>query len=276
MKITTLIENNKGSVDGLEYEHGLSFFIEINDKHILFDTGQTGAAIENAKKLHIDLAKTNYLILSHGHYDHTGGVKRLLENGTMNISSVLVGEGFFNSKYKIVEDELVFIGNSFDKGVFNEKKIPVLEVDAPKEFENGVWIFREFQNNNEFEEMNPKFVRKEQERLVLDDFKDEVSLAIQTTKGLVVIVGCSHPGILNILTTIHKSLNLPIYAVVGGSHLVDADEKRIMQTITAMKDMQIKKLYLSHCTGELAMQFLKKEFGEDFILNHTGDKITIL
>ncbi|NBK99732.1 MAG: MBL fold metallo-hydrolase [Erysipelotrichia bacterium] len=276
MKITTLIENGIGCHKELDCEHGLSLLIEVQGKRILFDTGQTEAAIDNAKKLNVNLKDIDYLILSHGHYDHTGGVKRLVKEFDCQINSVLVGKGFFCEKYKTAGEELVFIGNSFTKELFSENNMPILEVDEPKEIESGVWLFRGFEQKCKFEAMNVKFLLKDNDNFIQDYFTDEVSLAIDTSKGLVVIVGCSHPGIVNILTTIKKALDKPIYAVIGGSHLVDADEKRIEQTIVELDNLNIKKFYLSHCTGELATNILKEKYGEDYISNHTGDEIIIL
>ncbi len=114
-KITTLIENNPDENNFLLSEHGLSLYIETDEMKILFDTGQSGDFIENAEKLNVDLSDLKYVVLSHGHYDHSGGFRKLVDK-VGNSYKLIVGEKFFNNKYKLIErDTYKYNGNSFDK-----------------------------------------------------------------------------------------------------------------------------------------------------------------
>lgn len=274
LKITTLIENNSDKNNILYSEHGLSLYLEINEKKILFDTGQSGDFIKNAEKLKSDLNNLDYVILSHGHYDHSGGFRKLVED-TSKSFKLLVGNGFFNEKYKFIEGESYkFNGNSFDEEFARENEVFIKYIDEDLfNITEDVIIFSNFERKNDFEILNSKFYIKENDKYVIDDFSDEIVLGVKHEKGLVVILGCSHVGIVNILETIIQRTGMPIYAIVGGSHLIEADEMRLNNTINYLKEKNINILRLSHCTGNSAVEKLKSEFGNKFVYNNTGNII---
>jgi len=274
LKITTLIENNSDENNTLLNEHGLSLYIEIDQMKILFDTGQSGDFIKNAEKLKIDLNNLDYVILSHGHYDHSSGIIQLVEN-KKNSFKLIVGNGFFNEKYKLLEsDEYKFNGNSFDEKFININNISTKYINQDSfNITKDISLFSNFERRTDFEILNKKFYIKQNDEYVLDDFSDEIALAVKTEKGLVVILGCSHVGVVNILKTIIKRTGMPIYAVMGGSHLIEADELRLNNTIKFLKESDISILRLSHCTGENAIREIRYEFGNKFIYNNTGNVI---
>lgn len=277
LKITTLIENNSDENNILLSEHGLSLYIEIDEIKILFDTGESGDFIENADKLKIDLNNLDYVLLSHGHYDHTGGFRKLVEN-TKNSFKLIVGNEFFSKKYKLLEsDDYKFNGNSFDEKFIDENNISIKYINRDLfNITEDVMLFSNFERNTDFEVLNKKFYIKQNDEYMPDDFSDEIVLAVKTEKGLVVILGCSHVGVINILKTIIKRTGMPIYAVVGGSHLIEADELRLNNTIKFLKESDIQVLRLSHCTGENAIRELEYEFGNKFVYNNTGHVIKVL
>ena len=272
LKITTLIENNSDENNILLSEHGLSLYIEIDEMKILFDTGQSGDFIKNAEKLKIDLNNLDYVILSHGHYDHTGGFTKLVEN-TKNPFKLIVGNRFFNKKYKLLEsNEYKFNGNSFDEKFINMNNISTKYINQDSfNITEDVILFSNFERNTDFEVLNKKFYIKQNDEYIPDDFSDEIVLAIKQQKGLVVILGCSHVGIINILKTIMKRTGMIIYGIVGGSHLIEADELRLSNTIKYFKENNISILRLSHCTGENAIRKLQYEFGNKFVYNNTAN-----
>lgn len=276
LKITTLIENNSDENNILLSEHGLSLCIETDEIKILFDTGQSGDFIKNAEKLKIDLNNLDYVILSHGHYDHSGGFKKLVEN-TKNSFKLIVGNGFFNKKYKLLEsDEYKFNGNSFDEKFINMNNISTKYINQDLfNITEDVFLLSNFERNTDFEVLNKKFYIKQNDEYMFDDFSDEIALAIKTEKGLVVILGCSHVGIINILKTIMKRTGMIIYGIVGGSHLIEADELRLSNTIKYFKENNISILRLSHCTGYMAVAHLESEFGIKFVYNNTGNVIEL-
>ncbi len=276
LKITTLIENNSDENNILLSEHGLSLYIEIDEIKILFDTGQSGDFIKNAKKLIIDLNNLDYVILSHGHYDHSGGFRKLVEN-TNNSFKLIVGNGFFSKKYKLLEsNEYKFNGNSFDEKFINMNNISTKYINQDSfNITEDVLLFSNFERNTDFEMLNKKFYIKQNDEYRIDDFSDEIVLAVKTEKGLVVILGCSHVGVVNILKTIIKRTGMCIYCVVGGSHLIEADQLRLNNTINFLKEKDIQVLRLSHCTGDNAIRELQDEFGNKFVYNNTGNKTEI-
>ena len=265
MKITTLIENHGNPEAGLAGEHGLSLLLEVDGKKILFDTGQTGAFVENAQKLSVDLCSLNMVFLSHGHYDHTGGVPMLVEKGYRG--KIYTGTGFFEKKYKrLLDGTMKYNGNPFPKEQYN---ICMIEKDMLRITEHVI-LFQNFQRQTSFEQLNFKFYLEKEK---IDKFADEICLGIETAKGIVLLVGCSHVGIVNIMMTVKERIKKPIAGIVGGTHLMEAGKERLEATIQAFKQEPLEFLAVSHCTGEQHMKVLKDAFGKKFIYNITGNQV---
>ncbi|PRR79498.1 MBL fold metallo-hydrolase [Clostridium vincentii] len=275
-KITTLIENNADDNNILFNEHGLSLYIEIDEMKLLIDTGESGDFIKNAEKLKVNLNNLDYVLLSHGHYDHTGGFKRLVEK-VGNPFKLIVGEKLFYDKYALVETENYrFVGNPFDKDYIEQNNIPIKYMKEDLFYINeNIMVISNFEKNNDYEFVNKMFYIEKDGKYIPDNFPDEIALAIKTEKGLFVIVGCSHVGICNILETIVKRTGMPIYGVLGGTHLIEADETRIEKTINYFKEKDISILAFSHCTGEKATEKIKEKLGEKYLYNNTGNIIEI-
>lgn len=287
LRITTLIENNPDDKKDLCFEHGLSLLIEADGKHILFDTGQSGDFIKNAKTLNQNLLDLDFVIISHGHYDHSGGFKKFIEVVEKS-PKLIVGEEFFAPKYKKVsENEYKYNGNSFDETYIKNKQVPLEKVKEDILYlTKNIMAFHNFERSTDYEKLSDKFYIGEFmentespshncSAFVRDEFSDEIVLGINTEKGLVLIVGCSHIGIVNIISTIKERMDVPIYAVIGGTHLVDADEFRIQQTISSFGAMNIQYIAVSHCTGEQGIKAIKENMEEKFIFNNTGKVINI-
>lgn len=275
VKVTTLIENTPDDKNLLLYEHGLSLYIEVGDTRILFDTGQSGDFIENAKALNISLDHLDYVIISHGHYDHSGGLKKLSKE--YQIPTLIVGEEFFQPKYKVdMNDEYHYNGISFDEDYLIKHQIPLRKVKEEVTYlSNQIVIFHHFSKSNEFEKRKKQLVVKQSTGFVVDEFKDEIVLGIVTERGLVVLAGCSHAGIVNILTSITERTKLPICAVIGGTHLVDASIERLEKTVEAFQVLKIPFIAVSHCTGETGIKMIKDAYKEQFVYNNTGCVMTL-
>lgn len=271
MKITTLIENETNRED-LDYEHGLSILIEVDGEKILFDLGQSGNFINNAKKLDVDLKDLNYLVISHGHYDHSGGFERLMKEINPNIK-LYIGKGFFNKKYRLIEDwDYEYLGNPFDEEFVKEKQVPISYLSEDMiNITESLLIFTNFNRDPQFQNTNEDMYVKENGEYKKDLFLDEVSLGIKTNKGLVILVGCSHVGIVNILDTIMERTGMEIYALIGGTHLVKEDDEQINKIIDYLGEKEIKIIGACHCTGKQGKTMMSQQLEDRFINNNTGD-----
>lgn len=275
MKIIVLMEDKYVEKKGLETEHGLSVYMEVDDKKILFDTGQSGKFIDNAKRLDVDLKDLDYVLISHGHYDHSGGLKRLIEEIGPNIE-LFVGQGFFDEKYSLRDSgNYEYVGNPFDKSFLQEKGIKTKYVDENIiRLTENLMVFSNFNRKGEFENNNQKMFLKENGVYQIDEFLDEISIGIKTGKGLVVVVGCSHPGIVNILDTIMDRTGMKIYQVIGGTHLIEEDDDKINMVIEYLKEKDIKYVSACHCTGKQGETMLSQQLEEGFMEIKTGDIIS--
>ncbi|MBN2428207.1 MAG: MBL fold metallo-hydrolase [Deltaproteobacteria bacterium] len=273
VKITTLIENSPGEHHALKTEHGLSFCIEKDGHCILFDTGQSGAFIDNAEQLRIDLSALEHVILSHGHYDHSGGLRALTELTTS--FQLSMGRGFFEEKYGFRNNAYEYLGNNFDEKYLKEKLIPYHFVHQPlSEIIPGVYVVTDFPRVHRDEVINQRFRVRRGNTFLPDPFDDEVLLAIDTSQGLVVLLGCSHPGMKNMLDAVVKLLKRPIYGVLGGTHLVEASEASLAESLDYLGDEKFKVVGVSHCTGQSAMERMATS-NNNYFHNRTGSSLFI-
>ncbi len=259
INITILVDNYAG--DGLSAEHGLSLWIEAADRHILFDTGQGGALAPNAEKLGIDLSSTDMLILSHGHYDHAGGVSRL--SRTAPALEVFCHPAAIVPRYGMRGGEAKPLGMPCE-ALRSLDRLPSQRMhwvqDGTKLSPNmGLtgYIPRQtsYENTGGAFYLDPAMRRP-------DPLDDDLALWINTPEGLIVCVGCCHAGLINTLNrAIFHSGNSRLRAVIGGFHLLDADESRLEKTTDALRDLSPERIIPCHCTGARAVDFLVQELG---------------
>ena len=266
MIITTLIENKRGEHLGLCSEHGLSFLIEVYGKKIIFDTGQSMGFITNAAKLNKSLTDVDYVIISHAHYDHTGGIKELLCHLPKKVK-FLMSQHFFVPKFKVDNGCYEYLGIDFDKSLLQEQGVSyeLIEEETYKLSED-IFIMGNF-------EANPKptpFVLQTDKGYEADLFKDELVLCIDTPKGLVVILGCSHPGLISILKTVVNRTGKKIRGIIGGTHLVAVDQSEYGRIIDELERFDLEFIGVSHCTGEEMSGVLEAHFRDIFFRNNTG------
>lgn len=273
MEIITLIENKEG-VCGLQNEFGLSFLIKDEDKTFIFDTGKTGEFVKNADKLNINLKDVKDMVLSHSHFDHTGGVKTFTEKCNSDYT-LHVNKTFFEEKHRITEVIHEFLGNNFnEKYLLNHGvKIHYLENNEYKISKN-ITLHTNFKSMNDFEIPARYYFRKIYDNYILDNMEDEIAAAVETEKGLLIICGCSHIGIANIVENIRQRTGKKIYGIAGGLHLTKASDERMEAVLNYFKETGIEFFAVSHCTGDKFIEKLKT-ITDNFIYNSTGNKIII-
>lgn len=266
--------DDKGSEQlALTSEHGLSMWVEYNDTKLLFDFGSTSAPINNAEKLGIDISNADYMLCSHAHYDHAGGFIEVMNNGLAQ--SLITGKGFFEEKYGFNGVKYTYLGTGFTKEDLQKHGIKHTECADMLELVPGCYVLSNFERKYDFEKIPERFVKKTEEGFVKDRFTDEICLAFDTKDGLVVLVGCSHPGILNILSSVGSRLGKRIAAVFGGTHLMEADNQRIAFTLAEMKKLGVGIYGFSHCSGNPVHEAMAKDPSIKACHLATGDVLII-
>ncbi|BBA49732.1 MBL fold metallo-hydrolase [Fusobacterium varium] len=274
MKITTLIENEAGCNKELKNEFGLSLFIEDKDISLIFDTGKSGDFIFNAQKLHIPLNEIKHVVLSHSHFDHTGGIKKLSDHFN-NSFTLHIAKTFFEEKHRITGVIHEFLGNNFNEKYILDKGIKINYIENNEfKLSKNITLFTNFKSLNNFEVPTRYYFRKIYDNYILDNMEDELVLGIDTSKGLLIVCGCSHIGIANIVENIKCRTQKKIYGIIGGLHLSKASDERIEKVLNYFDECNIEFFGVSHCTGEKVTKILK-ESKKNFIYNNTGNTITI-
>ena len=251
VRLTVLCDNAVGIIGGIG-EHGYSIFIETSGGPYLFDTGSGVGIISNSKLLEKDLSSLQKIFLSHGHYDHTGGLSDVLD--AVHSVPVYAHPAIFGDKYSLAKKddrtESRFIGIPQRRGLL-EAKGAHFQLDKDfREVGEGLFLTGEIPRVMEFEAGEDRLKVKLNDVFTVDSFPDDQALVLSTKKGLVVLLGCSHAGTINTLQYVQSKLkDEPIYAVVGGTHWGFMDEKDFASSIEILKKMDINMIGVSHCTG---------------------------
>lgn len=278
MKITVLIENTRLKNSDLLIEHGISLFIEKNGYNILFDTGgPQESAIENASRLGIDLSKVDVVVISHGHNDHTGGLIKFFQINDK--APVYLKKEALGSYYSKRPEGGKYIG--IDSKIAEKYTKRLHFVDKTTEIAQNIFLVPDikkefpvpYSNHVLFEKINGKFAR--------DDFKHELFMVIENDNDLVVLSGCGHSGIKNIINTAKEVfLDKNISAVIGGFHLqagastfAVAKEEEVEEMAEWLVLEGIENVYTGHCTGELGMNLMQPILGDKLKRIYTGRKI---
>ena len=273
VKIKVLIDNQPGDDALLECEHGLSFYIETGCSRVLCDMGASEKFISNASRMGIDLSAIDFAFVSHGHADHTGGLPdylKTLGEKKVYLSERISKEMYFSSRRGSRRDI------STERSVFDNYQ------DRLVALKESCWITPEIAAvytdvHEHSQPLGNAFLSKEvYGEESLDDFGHELSLAVLTSKGLVIVSSCSHGGAVNIMKSCCRFTGMPrVYAFVGGLHLVDGEQttSEVKAFVNEMKtEYPDIKIYTGHCTGGLAKQELMSHT-LDVQIFKTGDVI---
>ena len=273
VKITILVENRVSRAN-LIAEQGLALFIETPEGNFLFDTGQSDVFLRNAEQLGIDLKQIRAIILSHGHYDHTNGLYYYLKK--YGEARVICHYNLFHKKYKIVNGQRMFIGISHEEDELKRLGAQFEYVNNPHHLTEDIIISGEISRLTDFENVYEDYEERVLESYIPDDLHDDMALYLNTNRGLIVLLGCGHSGVIN---TIKQGLRLTeqkeIFAVMGGMHLAQASEERINKTIHALQELNPRYIVPLHCTGFRMINRLFNEFEDRVLLYNVGDQLTL-
>ena len=272
-KITTLCENNIGhGSQNLIGEHGLAFYIEADDHRLLFDTGQNLGLANNADVLGIDLSRIDTVVLSHGHYDHSSGLKTLL--GCNTNFTLYAHPDVFGDKRKGAGDTSKYIGIPLTREDLEQKGIKVVLNRDPVQIAPGMTTTGEIPLENDFEAVEPDFFLKNGNEYPADLLPDDRALILDTQKGIVVLLGCSHRGVVNTLEHVTGITGRQtIHAILGGLHLGKASADKLQKIGAHLQTFGLEKIGVGHSTGPKAFVALANVFQDKLFLNTVGNVI---
>ena len=273
MKLIVLSENSSVS-DTLEHEHGLSIYIETAEHRILFDTGAGSVFRRNAEKLGIDLATVDLLVISHGHYDHGGGLRTFLEVNSH--AKIFLHKQAFEAHYSKQTEGAVHIG--LDQTLLPNERFVFCGDQAV--IDENIEVFSRVKSKRFFPSCNATLLMKHGDDFVPDDFAHEQNLVIRSSGKTMLIAGCAHKGIVNIVDACKDRLGqYPDYVVSGfhlsGSRGNQSETQDVVDAIGESLASTPSQYFTCHCTGIESFQRLKRILGEKIHYLSTGDRITI-
>jgi len=234
----------------LHSEHGFSLLVEkAGNPIVLFDTGTTDVFIKNANTLGKDLTTVEHIVISHGHYDHAGGLKYMTSFGKK--FKVYLRQDAFLPKYsddRFTGTDWEALKDSFEFLIVKDKLIKIT---------NSIYAFGPAWMRNKFEEPDSNFQIIKNNEKIRDFFEEELNLVIDEGDGIVLITGCAHRGIINIAQDALELFDKKIKLLIGGFHLYKSSEEKVDKAISILKSLPIEQIIPLHCSGEL----IKKKFG---------------
>jgi 7,8-dihydropterin-6-yl-methyl-4-(beta-D-ribofuranosyl)aminobenzene 5'-phosphate synthase len=277
-RATTLSENSAFAVPrGMLGEWGLSVLVERDDRKILLDAGGGISAARNGDLLGIDWERIDAMVLSHGHYDHTGGLRDVLPKIRKRIK-VVAHPDVFDAKFIQFskDDPPRYIGIPFQRVELESLGADFQLTSEPVWLSENVVTSGEIPMITDFETIDPGLCVREDGEMIPDPLGDDQALFIKTGLGLLVVLGCAHRGTIN---TLHHARNVTgvetIYCVIGGTHLIRASELQMEMTIATLREFGVQRLGVSHCTGMPAAIRLAQEFGPGFFFNNAGSVVAV-
>jgi 7,8-dihydropterin-6-yl-methyl-4-(beta-D-ribofuranosyl)aminobenzene 5'-phosphate synthase len=275
--ITVITENTvPGKAGGLYAEHGFALFLDRPEGKILFDAGPAGVAtVNNAPRLGVTLGGADAMVLSHGHLDHTGGLAGVLRAMGKRVP-VYAHPEVFRDRYAKIGERMVYVGLPFKREAL-EGMGAAFDLSAEfREIRPGVYLSGEIARRRPFETGDTDLFVKQNGEFQRDPLKDDQTMAVATSDGLALILGCCHAGLINTIDHFQERLpGRPIHTVIGGTHLDFAPADQLRETIAVLKGLGLKRMGLSHCTGLRSGARLAQELGESVAFCTVGYSVTL-
>jgi len=265
MKVTCVVDDAVQRSSPFWGEHGLAFLIETEAGRVLFDTGQSGTVLlHNLELLGVDPATIDALAISHAHYDHTGGLRALLERvhpGT----PLYANADLFRQRFSRREGELRSMGLSLTREEL-AARLTLRLSDAPQEILPGVWTTGEITSRPEPEGSSARHLIREGDAFVPDPYRDDMALVLEMDNRLVLLCGCCHAGLLNTLAHMQRTFEGPVAVIAGGLHLTSADADYLRHVGDVLAETEsVQRIYPNHCTGEAAFVALTLTLGPSIV-----------
>ena len=262
LEFRILIDNS--SQQDLLTEHGFAVWVECDDKVILFDTGQNGILSDNARAMGCDLKRVDTLVLSHGHYDHTGAISQLLE-ANPSVRVICHPRALTEKRYSIYpgkDPRMIAMPEIQRQALEALPEQQLTLISGYTYLYPGVGFSGEIPRNHPLEDTGgPFFLNQSAGKADLID--DDISLWFNTDRGLVILTGCCHSGLINTVRHIQNITGEKrIAGIIGGLHLNRASQERLQVTRDALLDWQPEFIIPCHCTGEEATELLKTSLGD--------------
>jgi 7,8-dihydropterin-6-yl-methyl-4-(beta-D-ribofuranosyl)aminobenzene 5'-phosphate synthase len=260
MKITCVVDDRGRPDSGLESEHGASFLIEAESQTVLFDTGQSGSVLlKNLAVLGHAPEEIDAVVLSHAHYDHTGGLSSLLAH-VLGIP-LYAHPDLFRERYQKQDTGPRAVGPAMARADLAGQAVLMLSAE-PAEVCPGVWTSGEILRRSEPEGRSPYHLVRTDSGWEADPYRDDLSVVLQTEQGLVLVCGCCHAGLLNTLLHVRSVFGNDPVAVIGGMHLLHVDAPTMDHVVEELNGYGPPKLWMGHCTGDRAFLTLRAAFGD--------------
>lgn len=271
-KITVLCDNYVKRKN-LIAEHGWSVCFEDSKsgERILFDTGQGFALVNNLKELNIEIESISKIVLSHGHYDHCGGLMTFLKERKERIPVVLHNE-CFKKKFAVEADHSYEIGMQYSREEYEKAGADFITFTEEYEINHKIKIYADIQNNPDIFDKRLSIEDEKNNTFIRDPFNDDASLFIKTDLGNSILLGCAHSGVDRIIKYISGMENINnFYGIAGGSHMSKMQDNYVNEVISLLKAYDFKLIALSHCTGIEKASIMKNIFNDQYRMLSVGD-----
>jgi 7,8-dihydropterin-6-yl-methyl-4-(beta-D-ribofuranosyl)aminobenzene 5'-phosphate synthase len=271
-RLTILADNVVPGKSELIGESGFSVLLETESGSFLFDTGRGNSFVHNGLMLGKDLGSINKVVLSHNHSDHTGGLPYALKLARQKPIKVYGHEDIFLQRFRKQSEREVYLGIPFRRGHLERLGADFVLNTTYQQIESGIFLSGMVPRRSSFEssDLEGRFLTRNG-KSEPDTIPDDQSLIIHTGRGLLVVTGCAHSGVINVVNhALESSGNRDLFALVGGTHLGPAGENQQIESIAALKDFGIGLLAPAHCTGQAMIHRMKNEFQDRCHYAHVG------